>query len=99
MRWFLLGVALALLGTPARGDDPYGSNVAKTPPRTPAEEQKRFRLPPGFEIQLVACEPDIAKPLNLAFDARGRLWVTDTIEYPYPAPPDRKARDHVRVLE
>ena len=50
-----------------------------------ADEQKALHVPPGFEIQLVASEPDIHKPLNLAFDDRGRLWVTDTVEYPYPA--------------
>ena len=60
------------------------------PPRTPDEERKALHLPPGFEIQLVAAEPDIHKPLNLAFDDRGRLWVTDTVEYPFP--PSRRAR-------
>ena len=33
------------------------------------------------------------------FDAQGRLWVTDSVEYPYAAPPDRKGRDTVKVLE
>jgi putative heme-binding domain-containing protein len=73
--------------------------VATTKPRTPEEERKAFQLPPGFEIQLVAAEPDIHKPMNIAFDARGRLWVTDTIEYPYPAPEGREPRDSVKVLE
>src|SRR5688572_24697186 len=72
--------------------------VAKTDHRTPADEQKAFKLPPGFEIQLVAAEPDINKPMNLAFDARGRLWVTSTIEYPYPAKPGTTPRDRVLVL-
>jgi putative heme-binding domain-containing protein len=66
--------------------------------RTPAEEQKALHVPPGFEIQLVAAEPDIQKPLNLAFDDRGRLWVTDTVEYPYPALPGTKPRDTVKIL-
>src|SRR5207247_48219 len=79
--------------------DPYGDYIAKTEPRTPAEEQKSFHLPPGFEIELVASEPAIHKPINLAFDDRGRLWVTETVEYPYPAPPDRRPRDAVKILE
>jgi putative heme-binding domain-containing protein len=78
-------------------DDPR--LVAPTPPRTPEEERRGFRLPPGFEIQLVASEPDIHKPMNLAFDDRGRLWVTDTLEYPFPAPADRPGRDSVKILE
>ena len=62
--------------------DPFAENVRTTPWLKPEEEQKTFHLPPGFEIQLVGSEPDINKPMNLAFDAAGRLWVTTSIEYP-----------------
>lgn len=72
--------------------------VAPTEARTPEEERAAFRLPPGFEAQLVASEPDIRKPLNLNFDDRGRLWVTDTVEYPYPAPDGRPGRDSIKIL-
>lgn len=73
--------------------------VAPTDARTPAEERRAFKLPPGFEAQLIASEPDIHKPMNIAFDAKGRLWVTDTIEYPYPAPAGKTPRDSVKILE
>ncbi len=73
-------------------------DVSSFPPRSPRDEQKALHAPPGFEIQLVAAEPDIQKPLNLAFDDRGRLWVTDTVEYPYPAKPGVKPRDTVKIL-
>lgn len=75
--------------------------VVSAPPRTPEEELKAFHLPPGFEAQLVAAEPDIHKPINIAFDDRGRLWITDTVEYPFPAPDNRttKSRDTVKILE
>ena len=55
-------------------------------------------MAPGFEIELVASEPDIAKPMNMAFDARGRLWVTDTLEYPYPVDLNEKGRDSIKVF-
>lgn len=77
----------------------FTSHVRETDPRTPAQEQKTFVLPAGFEIQLVASEPDIAKPMNLAFDRRGRLWVSSSSEYPMPAPADRKANDTIKILE
>jgi putative heme-binding domain-containing protein len=77
-------------------DDP---NIAKTQPRTPAEEQKCLHVPPGFEVELVASEPAIHKPINLNFDAKGRLWVTESVEYPYQAPKDRKPRDAVKIIE
>jgi putative heme-binding domain-containing protein len=76
---------------------PQDPNIASTDPRSPAEEVKAFHLPAGFEVQLVAAEPDIHKPLNMAFDDRGRLWVTDTVEYPFPA--KENPRDSVKVLE
>ena len=56
--------------------------------RPPAEEQALLHVPPGFAIQLVAAEPEIQKPMNLAFDAAGRLWVTGSVLYPWPAKRD-----------
>jgi putative heme-binding domain-containing protein len=90
-------LALILVGLPLCGQDPYARHIASTPPRQPADEAKLFRLPPGFEAQLVASDPDLYKPLNLAFDHQGRLWVTNTLEYPFPA--KENPRDSVRVLE
>jgi putative heme-binding domain-containing protein len=99
MRLILVLALLSLFAGAGLAQNPYAGHIATTPPRTPDEERKLFHLPPGFEAQLVAAEPDIHKPLNLAFDAHGRLWVTDTVEYPFPAPPDKKPRDTVKVLE
>src|SRR3954463_6217947 len=72
--------------------------VAETPPLTPAEQQAKFHLPPGFEIQLVAQEPEIHKPMNMKFDAHGALWVTHSLEYPFAAKVDEKARDAISVF-
>ena len=76
-------VALSLIAFSAMGaEDLFRAGVRTTEPMTPAEEQLGFDLPEGFSIQLVNSEPAISKPMNMAFDARGRLWVTDTLEYP-----------------
>ncbi len=72
--------------------------VAPTEPLTPAQQVKMFKLPPGFEIQLVASEPAIQKPMNLNFDRRGRLWVTHSVEYPFAAKDADQARDGLTVL-
>lgn len=77
----------------------FTSHIRETDPLPPDEERKTFVLPEGFEIQLVASDPDIAKPMNMAFDRRGRLWVTSSHEYPLPAPADRKAQDTIKILE
>ena len=79
--------------------DPFAEGVRTTPWQSPADQQKTFKLPPGFEIQLVAAEPDINKPFNLAFDAQGRLWVTTSIEYPFAAPTNRPGRDRIMIFE
>ncbi|MFL5618245.1 MAG: dehydrogenase, partial [Gemmatimonadaceae bacterium] len=66
--------------------------------RSPEAERTALHVPPGFEVQLVAAEPDIDKPMNLAFDARGRLWVTHSREYPIAAAPGA-GRVRVSFLE
>lgn len=73
--------------------------VAPTDPLPPEEQLKKFHLPPGFTIQLVACEPQIHKPMNLNFDRSGRMYVTSSLEYPFPVKPFEKGRDIVSVLE
>jgi putative heme-binding domain-containing protein len=77
----------------------YGQTIRETEARTPSEELAGFHVPAGFRVELVASEPTIAKPMNLAFDARGRLWVTQSTHYPYPAASDAKGLDAVVVLE
>ncbi|MBA4019073.1 MAG: dehydrogenase [Pirellula sp.] len=73
--------------------------VVEAPPRSPAEQLEAFHLPPGFTIQLVAAEPVVKKPINLAFDDAGRLYATGSIEYPFAATDPAKARDVVTRLE
>jgi len=94
-RWIpCLSIALCLLPVSLFAQ----ALVAPTEPLTPTEQQKKFRLPRGFEIQLVACEPDVNKPMNMKFDASGRLWVTHSREYPFPAKDDAKARDAITIF-
>src|SRR3954453_9447646 len=57
--------------------------MAPTDPLSPEAERKQFKVPEGFEVQLVASEPDIQKPMQMAWDAKGRLWVTTSYHYPF----------------
>ena len=98
-RFLFLALSHVALTANTLAADLIAEGVRSTPKLSPEEERQKFQLPPGFEIQLFAAEPDIMKPLNMAFDAQGRLWVTMTVEYPYPAPPDRKGRDVIKILE
>ncbi len=90
---------VALLAGAGLSRQKEAPNVVGTNPLPPRDEARHFQLPEGFEAQLVASEPDIHKPMNLAFDDQGRLWLTDTVEYPFPVRPGTKGRDTVKVLE
>lgn len=76
----------------------FANNVRTTEFRTPEEERLGFTLPEGFEVTLFASEPDITKPMNMEFDDRGRLWVTQSSEYPLPAAPG-DGKDRITILE
>ncbi|MEY4940411.1 MAG: hypothetical protein RIQ93_2146, partial [Verrucomicrobiota bacterium] len=51
----------------------------------PQESLKRLRPADGYVVELAAQEPVITQPIDLRFDARGRLWVVQYRQYPFPA--------------
>ena len=52
----------------------------------PDEAAATMKLPPGFKAELVASEPDLVNPTAFTFDDRGRIWVTESVEYPRQTP-------------
>ena len=52
-----------------------------SPPLTPAASKEAFVLQPGYRIDLVASEPLIGDPVQIAFDGRGDLWVVEMRGY------------------
>ncbi len=93
---FAITMSVASILTAA--ENPFAQHVRPTDPLTAEEQLKTFHLPPGFKIQLVAAEPNLRKPMNMAFDSIGRLWVTESREYPIFAKPDEPKRDTVRIF-
>src|SRR3954469_12475370 len=71
-----------------------------TPDRdAPETELASFKLPPGFEINLFASERDgVMKPIQIRWDARGRLWVVGSTTYPQ-VKPGEVPNDKVWILE
>ena len=51
-------------------------------PLDPESSQKLIQIPPGFELQLFASEPDISAPISGNWDEKGRLWLLETKDYP-----------------
>ncbi len=101
--WLVMMSLLGALAMPrvsfAQDANPFAAAVRTTEPVEASVQQQQFHLPDGFRIELVAAEPQIAKPMNLAVDSRGRLWVSSSLEYPFAAAAGTEPRDSIRILE
>ncbi len=54
-------------------------------PLAPTAALQSFTLRDGLAIDLIAAEPAVRQPVSLNFDSRGRMWVTQYLQYPFPA--------------
>ncbi|MBL9091356.1 MAG: dehydrogenase [Planctomycetaceae bacterium] len=96
----LLGLGLGLMPSPAAAAEEFIPRKQTKPPTlalSPAEAIRKMTVPAGFTVELVAAEPAIANPVAMTFDERGRIWITESFEYPR-----RQAgpgRDRVKILE
>lgn len=95
LAWLL--ACAALVASAAEPVVPHNQDAAPGPALTPAEAIARMQVPPGFSMELVAAEPDIVNPVAMCFDDRGRIWITESLEYPRLEPGE--GRDRIKVLE
>ena len=63
------------------------------PTLSPADAYAKMRATPDLAVDLLLSEPQIAQPTHFSFDTRGRLWVTQYRQYPYPAGVNMISRD------
>ncbi|MCB9941758.1 MAG: c-type cytochrome [Planctomycetaceae bacterium] len=68
------------------------------PDPDPEIERSSFIVADGFEVNLYAADPLIAKPIQMNFDAEGRLWVASSSVYPQIMP-GQPADDKILILE
>ena len=62
----------------------------------------KLTVPPGYKIDLFASEnefADLANPVQMSFDNKGRLWVATMPSYPHYKPGDSKPNDKLIILE
>ncbi|MDB6130499.1 MAG: glycosyl hydrolase, partial [Verrucomicrobiales bacterium] len=52
-------------------------------PLEPKDSIKYTQVPADFDLQLFASEPDVVKPIYVAWDDRGRAWVVEARDYPH----------------
>jgi putative membrane-bound dehydrogenase-like protein len=68
-------------------------------PLSPEESMKHLVLLPGFQAKLFAAEPEVTKPICMQWDARGRLWIAETVDYPNQMQPMGQGHDRIRICE
>ena len=83
-------------GGSGRGDGQWNRMQLPLPA---AESVRHMVTPVGFQVRLFASEPDIGKPICLAWDERGRLWIAETVDYPNDKRPEGQGRDRIRICE
>jgi putative membrane-bound dehydrogenase-like protein len=69
-------------------------------PLSAEESQLLTQIPVDFKIELFASEPDITKPIAMAWDERGRLWIVETVDYPNTVRDVKgEGQDRIKICE
>jgi putative membrane-bound dehydrogenase-like protein len=69
-------------------------------PLSPKDSIRYTQVPADFELQLFVAEPDIVKPIYMAWDERGRAWVVEARDYPHGLVPEGEpGHDSIKICE
>ncbi len=69
-------------------------------PLSPQDSMRYTQVPADFELQLFASEPDVVKPIYMAWDERGRAWVVEARDYPHGLTAEGEpGHDNIKVCE
>ncbi|MCB1212574.1 MAG: dehydrogenase, partial [Verrucomicrobiales bacterium] len=66
------------------------------------EALQSLTVPEGYKVQLFASEkefPNLANPMQMSFDNKGRLWVATMPAYPHFKPGDAMPDDKILIYE
>ena len=76
LAWSLLTSVLISQPHLVRAENPAGVG-----PQAALESLKRFTVADGLEVSLFASEPLVRNPTDMDVDERGRVWVTEGVNY------------------
>jgi putative heme-binding domain-containing protein len=95
----ILALAVSSSGGPTSAQEviPHAQDKPPGPALSPSEAIRAMTVPEGFTVERVASEPDLVNPVAMTFDERGRIWVTESLEYPRRGA--GPGRDRIKVLE
>jgi putative membrane-bound dehydrogenase-like protein len=68
-------------------------------PMSPKGSLERIQVPADCQVSLFASEPEIAKPIAMAWDGKGRLWIAETADYPHGVMENGQGHDSIRICE
>ena len=66
------------------------------------DAEKTLTVPEGYKVEMFASEkefPNLANPVQLSFDNKGRLWVAVMPSYPHFRPGDNQPDDKILIYE
>jgi mono/diheme cytochrome c family protein/glucose/arabinose dehydrogenase len=80
---FFVAVAVAVGAAQINKSWPPGLQQVSedSPPISPEEALKKFYMPPGYRVELVASEPLIQDPVMIDWDGDGRMWAVEMPGY------------------
>jgi putative membrane-bound dehydrogenase-like protein len=78
---FFLFAAASLVAAPKKAPADKEPPAPYVPSEGGALPASLFQIPEGFEVTLWARSPMLANPTNIDFDAQGRLWVNEGVNY------------------
>ena len=92
---------LLAAAAPAAGykEVPPPARVVLPKALSPADSLAAIAVPDDLVVELVAAEPTVLDPIDLAWDAAGRLWVVEMADYPQGMDGKGKPGGRIRVLE
>lgn len=78
---------------------PLQGGLERRQPLSPAEALLSFEIAEGFGLELAVAEPNVADPIAIAFDEKGRLYIAEMRGYPFDPPPGGEDAGRIRLLE
>src|SRR5678816_2665576 len=94
--WFLVA-ALTITTSSTFGVNPSGAG-----PEAARGSLQRLTVAEGLEATLFACEPMVVNPTDMDVDEKGRIWITEGVNYRSSFKPWgvlRKGGDRIVILE
>lgn len=73
-------------------------NDFRIPPRSVEDAIQSFEVAEGFEMQLVAAEPNVVEPILISYDENGQMYVAEYLKFPSKGGVSYRPDGRIRML-